>query len=671
MNFIAPEFLYALGFLAIPILIHLFNFRRYKTVQFSQVRFLKSIKKQTQSTSRLKHLIVLACRCLALAALVFAFAQPYLTSNESVEVSEKKGVVVYIDNSFSMQASAEVGSLLDDAKNKAITIANAYNESDQFQLHTNRFDANEQSWLNKEAFIDQLQQVDFSANYRTMDAVINRLNSAENDDELNLDFYLIGDLQKSSYQVTNEQDSASFYVVPVQSQVQQNSWIKAFKSFQPFHLPSMNESFNLKVQQNEDGERDQINGKLFLNDEFKNPFIIEMDRDSAEKEINFTNPKSNQVLGKVAIKDYPVIFDDTFYFSYPTDRNIEVYHLFEDIDNKSMSSLFSEDSLIEFESTTIKNINYSKLKTANLVVLENSRSLSTGLISELTSFIKDGGTVLFLPASNMDVVSINSFANQFGVAGYVREIKDTVRVNQLNSKASLFNNVFEETPTNINYPVSYHSWIIREDQNSISEQLIAYANGSSFLKKYEINSGALFLCASNLNRNASNFGKHALFVPTIYNMALKSDRRIQTSYQMDDSKIVLNAVQASESPIKFKKGDYEWIPKQKWKENSVDIFLNNAITEPGFYSVIQNDKVIEQLAFNYNRNESDLEQFTIEEFKLQAEQKGLLIEFLNGDAESLSASINALGKAEGLWKYFIILSLIFIALEILFLRILK
>ena len=396
-----------------------------------------------------------------------------------------------------------------------------------------------------------------------------------------------------------------------------------------------------------------------------------MDRDSAEKEINFTNPKSNQVLGKVAIKDYPVIFDDTFYFSYPTDRNIEVYHLFEDIDNKSMSSLFSEDSLIEFESTTIKNINYSKLKTANLVVLENSRSLSTGLISELTSFIKDGGTVLFLPASNMDVVSINSFANQFGVAGYVREIKDTVRVNQLNSKASLFNNVFEETPTNINYPVSYHSWIIREDQNSISEQLIAYANGSSFLKKYEINSGALFLCASNLNRNASNLGKHALFVPTLYNMALQSARRIQTSYQMDDSKIVLNAVQASESPIKFKKGDYEWIPKQKWKENSVDIFLNNAITEPGFYSVIQNDKVIEQLAFNYNRNESDLEQFTIKEFKLQAEQKGLLIEFLNGDAESLLASINALGKAEGLWKYFIILSLIFIALEILFLRILK
>ncbi|MDA9312888.1 BatA domain-containing protein, partial [Vicingaceae bacterium] len=654
MNFIAPEFLYALGFLAIPILIHLFNFRRYKTVQFSQVRFLKSIKKQTQSTSRLKNLIVLACRCLALAALVFAFAQPYLIDNKSVEVSGKKGVVVYIDNSFSMQASAKVGSLLDDSKNKAITIANAYKESDKFQLHTNQFNANEQRWLNREAFIDQLQKVDFSANFRTIDAITNRLNSAENDNDLSLDYYLIGDLQKSSYQPNNIQDSANFYVVPVQSQEQQNSYIKAFTSFQPFHLPSMNESFNLRVQQNEDGERNQINGKLFLNDKLKNPFIIEMERDSAEKEINFINPETNQVLGKVAIKDYPVIFDDTFYFSYPADRAIEVYHLFEDIDNKSMSSLFSEDSLIDFKSTTVKNINYSKLKTANLVVLENCRSLSTGLIFELTSFIKNGGTVLFLPALNMDVVAVNSLFNQFGIAGYGKEIKDTIWVNQLNSKASLFDNVFEEKPTNINYPVSYNSWIIQQNQNSISEQLLAFSNGTSFLKKYEINSGALYLCASNLSTNASNFGKHALFVPTIYNMALESARRIQTSYQMNDSKIVLNAIQASESPIKFKKGDYEWIPKQKWKENSVDIFLGNSISEPGFYSVIQDNKVIEQLAFNYNRDESDLKKFKVEEFKEQAAQKGLTIEFLNGDAETLSASINALGKAAGIWKYFII-----------------
>tara|TARA_B110000046_G_scaffold57595_2_gene64445 strand:+ start:124448 stop:126463 length:2016 start_codon:yes stop_codon:yes gene_type:complete len=671
MNFIALEFLYALGFVAIPVLIHLFNFRRYKTVQFSQVRFLKSIKKQTQSTSRLKHLIVLACRCLALAALVFAFAQPYFTENKEVVQTGKKGVVVYIDNSFSMQASAEVGSLLDEAKNKAISIAKAHKEADKFQLHTNQFDAKEQRWLNKEAFIEQLQEIDFSANFRNIDAIINRLKAAENDNNLSLEYYLIGDLQKSSYKLIEIKDSAKFYILPVQSQLQQNIWIKNFNTYQPFHLPFMNESFNLQIQQNEKGERDQVNGKLILNSELKNPFVIEMERDSAEKEINYINPSTTQILGKVAIKDYPVIFDDTFYFSYPTDRNIEVYQVFEDIDNRSISSLFSQDSLIKFESTTAKKIDYSKLKTVNLVIVENNRSLSSGLISELTSFINNGGTVLFLPAIKMDAASVNVLFNQFGIPGYGKELKDTLQVNELNSKASLFKNVFEETPRNINYPKSYTSFTILQDQNRISEQILAFANGNPFLKKYEINGGTLYLCASSLNSDASNFGKHALFVPILYNMALQSARKRETSYLMDDSKVILNAIKASESPVKFKRGDYEWIPKQKWKENSVEIFLKNTITDPGFYNVMRDNKLIEQLAFNYNRKESDLRQYAAEEYKLQGEQKGLNIEVLSGNSETLTASINALEKTKDLWKYFIILSLIFIALEIVFLRILK
>ena len=671
MNFIAPEFLYALGFLAIPILIHLFNFRRYKTVQFSQVRFLKSIKKQTQSTSRLKHLIVLLCRCLALTAMVFAFAQPFFADERQNEAIGKKGVVVFLDNSFSMQASAEVGSLLDEAKNKAITIAKAYKEADKFQLHTNQFDVSEQRWLTKEAFINRLQEVDFSATFRNFNAITNRMKAAENDDNFILEYYIIGDLQKTSYQINEIQDSGLFYLLPVQSQLEQNIWIKDFNAFQPFHLPSMNESFNLKIQQNEGGERDQVNGQLFLNSELKNPFIIEMERDSAEKEINFNNPETNQVLGKVAIKDYPVIFDDTFYFSYYTNRKIEVYHIFEDIENESISSLFIEDSLIEFKSSTIKRIDYSKLKTANLVVVENSSNLSSGLISELTSFINNGGTALIFPALNMDASSVNSLFNQFGITGYGNALKDTLQVNELNINATLFNNVFEETPKNINYPVSYNSWIILQDQSSLSEQLLAFSNGTSFLKKYEVNGGAIFLCASNLNSNASNFGKHALFVPTIYNMALQSAKVSKTSYLMDDTKIVLTAIKASESPVKLKKGNYEWIPKQNWKENSVEIFLRSKIFEPGFYSVIQDGKVIEHLAFNFNRNESDLSQFSAEEFKIQAENKGLKVEVLNGSAETLTATINALGKAQGLWKYFIILSLIFIVLEISFLRILK
>ena len=84
MQFIYPAFLWALAALAIPIIIHLFYFRRFKKVAFSNVKFLQEVKEETSMRSRLRNLLVLLVRCLALAALVFAFAQPFIPSEKDV-----------------------------------------------------------------------------------------------------------------------------------------------------------------------------------------------------------------------------------------------------------------------------------------------------------------------------------------------------------------------------------------------------------------------------------------------------------------------------------------------------------------------------------------------------------------------------------------------------------
>ncbi|MFI5136035.1 MAG: BatA domain-containing protein, partial [Chitinophagales bacterium] len=65
MSFLYPAFLFALGAIAIPIIIHLFNFRRYKTIYFSNTKFLREVKEKTDSRTQLKHLLVLLCRILA------------------------------------------------------------------------------------------------------------------------------------------------------------------------------------------------------------------------------------------------------------------------------------------------------------------------------------------------------------------------------------------------------------------------------------------------------------------------------------------------------------------------------------------------------------------------------------------------------------------------------
>src|ERR1700722_15531164 len=102
MNFLFPSFLYALSAISIPIIIHLFNFRRYKKLYFSNVRFLKEVVQESHSKSKLRQLLVLICRCLVIAFLVFAFAQPFIPVKQGVTASGAKAISIFIDNSFSM-----------------------------------------------------------------------------------------------------------------------------------------------------------------------------------------------------------------------------------------------------------------------------------------------------------------------------------------------------------------------------------------------------------------------------------------------------------------------------------------------------------------------------------------------------------------------------------------
>jgi hypothetical protein len=165
MSFIYPAFLWALTALSIPIIIHLFQFRRFKRVYFTNVRFLREVKEQTTARNRLKHLLVLLCRLLALAFLVFAFAQPFLPQTANTVAQGSRAVSVYIDNSFSMQARTQNDvQLLDKAKLKAREIANAYGPEDRFQLLTNDFEGKHQRLVGKDEFLANLDEVQLSPN---------------------------------------------------------------------------------------------------------------------------------------------------------------------------------------------------------------------------------------------------------------------------------------------------------------------------------------------------------------------------------------------------------------------------------------------------------------------------------------------------------------------------
>jgi Na+/H+ antiporter NhaD/arsenite permease-like protein len=141
MKFLFPTFLFALFTIAIPIIIHLFSFRQYKTVYFSNVSFLKDIKKESKNKSRLKQLLILIARILTIIFLVFAFAQPYLPAATDAKKQPNQLIGIYIDNSFSMNALSENGQLLEIARNKRIEICSRLPCWNQIQAVYQRFKA--------------------------------------------------------------------------------------------------------------------------------------------------------------------------------------------------------------------------------------------------------------------------------------------------------------------------------------------------------------------------------------------------------------------------------------------------------------------------------------------------------------------------------------------------
>ena len=131
MQFKHPEILWALFLLVIPILIHLFQLRRFTKTPFTNVAMLQKVVSESRKSNTLKKWLLLITRLLLVVAIIIAFAQPFIATNTALQ---KKETVVYLDDSFSMQAKNNGISLLEKAVQDFIKNIGADTE---FSLFTN------------------------------------------------------------------------------------------------------------------------------------------------------------------------------------------------------------------------------------------------------------------------------------------------------------------------------------------------------------------------------------------------------------------------------------------------------------------------------------------------------------------------------------------------------
>lgn len=682
MSFIYPEFLFALSALCIPVFVHLFNFRRFVTVYFSNVQFLREVKIETQSRSRLKHLLVLTARLLTIACLVLAFAQPFIPSKNNSAHSSEGPASIFVDNSFSMEANGTSGTMLNEAKNKAKEIALVFQPSQKFQLLTNDFEGHQQRLVNREEFLELLEEVKISSSVKTFSEIYSRQKDAlKSQGNTGGTAYVISDFQKSISNIEEiKADSGlSCYFIPVKPAQSNNLYIDSCWFSTPIRQLNRPEELKLRIKNNSDQEYENIPVKLMLNGQQKAlaSFSI-IAQSETEIPLTFTLSETGLQLGELSITDYPVTYDDKFFFTFNVAKNISVLCINGKEESKPINSLFGSDPYFILDNQNEKSVNYASLPNYSLVIANEISSISSGLAQELKRFAQAGGSVMIIPAQNTDINSYNELLLSLEAGSISGKDSSATKVGSINYQSEIFSNVFEKKKENKNLdlPVVSKHYIISKNTRTREEILIKLNNGESFLSKYVSGKGNVYLLSVSLSDNFSNFTRHAIFVPTLYNIALFSQptRPLFQTIGNDQSTEFANSAIAGESVYRITSTDntFEIIPEQKIIGPLTSVVFGNQLKKAGNYLLKAKTDTLFGLSFNYNRKESVLQYCNSEELKSMAEKAGSEnFSVVETNNKSLAIALTELNEGLKLWKWFLWLALAFIVSEVLLIRLLK
>ena len=681
MNFLFPTFLIGLTAIAIPIIIHLFNFRKYKKVYFTNVQFLKELKQESDSKSKLKEWLILLMRILAITCLVFAFAQPFIPGKTKA-IQGEKAISIYLDNSFSMESTNKKGTLLENAKLYATEIANTFNASDKFQLLTNDFEGKHQRLISKEEFIEQLNEVKISSATKSLADVLKRQQDfLENSSSKNKRLFLLSDFQKNTtvFNKTDIDTNLVITCIPIASTEVNNVYIDSvwfetpvqqFGTQQIIHATVINKS-------NKDIENGTL--KLFINNQqvSLNSFNITAGN-KADVSIGFTVKDKGINKGTLKIEDYPITYDDQFYFSFSAQTTIHVLVINgkETKTAGNFRSLMQNDSLFAYTENTEVSIDYSLFAKENMIVLNELTTLTSGLTSELQKFVTNGGSVVLFPSKKADASTYNEALQNLQlpqITGF-----DTVRLKtqSINFEQGLYEGVFDKMNQQMDLPLILQHYEFKKSTTSSSQNSVLLQNGSPLISQHQLGNGKIYLFAIPTDESCSNFLKHALFVPTLIKMAILSLKPSPIYYKTatNEAITVSSGSNFSDKPLHIIKDDKktDLIPEHRLVNNATTLFTQNQLTEAGQYEVVENTTVLKGLAFNFDRKESDMNFYTKEDLQKQIDEKNIKnMLVIEPNEKTLTNALQEAADGKKLWKLFLLLTLTCLLIEIVIIRLLK
>ncbi|NKI25063.1 hypothetical protein HCG49_00640 [Arenibacter sp. 6A1] len=640
MLFKHPELLWALFLLLIPIFIHLVQLRRFKKTPFTNVKLLQEIISESRRSKSIKKWLLLITRMLLITALVFAFSQPFFAGNAALKKKER---VIYLDNSFSMQAKFSNGTLLENAVQEIIKHVP---EDQKFSLFTN-------DRVFKEVFIkdikNKLLSLSYSTNQLSLEEVYLKANTFfRHHLETVNDLILISDFQKNM--VSERQDYPGNIQTHLIQITPDNNINVAIDT--AYISNTSSENITLTGHLSSNGQIKSTPVSLFNEIQLiaKTAAIFDADNKAL---VTFTLPQNETINGLIEVSDPVLHYDNELYFTINKKEKIKVLSI-GDHNSNYLGRIFSKGEF-DYTNSSLRTLNYSVLGAQNLIIINELQDLPEALQSALITYKNNGGSLVFVPASKTEFKDYNNFLNQVMESSFTSLVSENRIISNINFSHPLYRNVFDKEVNNFQYPSVQQYYKLTSELPNI----LSYANKEPFLCGIE----GTYLFTSPLSDQYSNITKSPLIVPTFYKIGVNS-LKLPSIYEAlgQNTAIDIPIVLTKDNILSVANNQIQYIPRQQAFANKTTLFFDKDLATAGIYSILNDKTPIQNISFNPSRKESQLNYIDL---------KNLTATTKNNAIASFFDQLEKENSIEELWKWFVILALAFILIEVLIQKYLK
>ena len=637
MQFKHPELLYALFLLLIPIFIHLFQLRRFQKIDFTNVAFLQKVTIETRKSSQLKKWLTLLMRLAALACIILAFAQPFTASKTALNT--EKETVLYIDNSFSLQAKGSQGPLLQRALQDLFANASG---TENIHWFTN---TNQHKNASLEDFKNDVLSIPYTQEQLSASDVLLKATTlfSKNDGA-----------DKRLLYISDFQQQGSFPDIPEDIKLE-------IVQLQP--VSPSNISIDSAYFVSKSGENAQLNVKLSKQGTSNTSVPVSLRKGAnlvaktaadfsanTATTLQFALENPSGFNGVLELSDTGLNYDNTLYFNINTPNKIKVLVINQG-DASFLRRMFEQEEF-NYTQQSHDNLNYSDIPEQNFIVLNELEDIPTSLTTALQSFASNGGSVLLIPSVKGNISSYNVLLNGLSLGSYGGVIDSEKKITQIIFSHPLYENVFEKQVANFQYP-KVNSFFNSTTNASVA---LRFEDGKPFV----LQRNNTYAFTASIATQNSNFQSSPLIVPTLYNMAQRSLPLPELYYTIGQQNTYAVAAQLVQDEIlTLKDSVSSTIPLQQTKANSVEITTTNTPENAGTYRIEKDNNFIENVSYNFSRRESNLQYISANDWEGARVYDSI---------PELFDSLTQENAINSFWKWFVIFAVLFLIFEMLILK---